>query len=242
MIVQGINQNWEQTLLSMVEEARHYSSETSIHGYHAGDQSLELAYERCQEISSRYSRSFHLASQLLPREKRRSIRALYAFCRIADDLVDGSCSQPEIELERLKREQGQVNHSPNDSRDYDEILPAWKDTRFRYQIPLIYAQQLLDGIGQDLIKKRYHSFEELAVYCYGVASTVGLMSMHVIGFEAGATPYAVKLGVALQLTNILRDVGEDWRSGRLYLPLDELAAFGLSETEFEFVEGRLSLA
>jgi phytoene synthase len=99
-------------------------------------------------------------------------------------------------------------------------------------MPLGYASQLIDGVARDLEQTRYATFDDLAVYCYGVASTVGLMSMHILGYESEeATPYAIKLGVALQLTNILRDVAEDWRRGRLYLPLDELAAFGLSEND-----------
>jgi phytoene synthase len=106
----------------------------------------------------------------------------------------------------------------------------------RYAIPVAYAEQLLDGVARDLSPARYATFDELAAYCYGVASTVGLMAMHIIGLAPGATwaqavPAAVKLGVALQLTNILRDVGEDWAQGRLYLPLDELAAFGLADAD-----------
>jgi phytoene synthase len=113
------------------------------------------------------------------------------------------------------------------------LIPlAWAETRTRYGIPREYAEQLLEGVAQDLTKTRYANFDELAHYCYGVASTVGLMTMHIIGFSGSeAIPYAVKLGVALQLTNILRDVGEDWENGRVYLPQDELAAFGLTEAD-----------
>jgi 15-cis-phytoene synthase len=99
-------------------------------------------------------------------------------------------------------------------------------------VPARYVEQLLDGVGRDLAQQRYQTFDELAGYAYGVASTVGLMSMHIIGYAGPqAIPYAVKLGVALQLTNILRDVGEDRRAGRLYLPAEELAAFGLTEAD-----------
>src|SRR5690606_24962805 len=115
---------------------------------------------------------------------------------------------------------------------HDPVPLAWADTQARYRIPQGYADPLIRGVARDLTQNRYHSFAELADYAYGVASTVGLMSMHIIGFTGrDAVPYAVKLGVALQLTNILRDVGEDWRAGRLYLPLDELAAFGLDEAD-----------
>ncbi|MBU1879175.1 MAG: squalene/phytoene synthase family protein, partial [Chloroflexi bacterium] len=104
--------------------------------------------------------------------------------------------------------------------------------RARYRIPAEYAHQLLDGVAQDLQVTRYSTFDDLAGYAYGVASTVGLMTMHIIGFAGQeAVRYAVKLGVALQLTNILRDVGEDWAAGRLYLPQDELADFCISEAD-----------
>jgi phytoene synthase len=103
--------------------------------------------------------------------------------------------------------------------DNDLVAVAWADTLSRYHIPRHYALQLIDGVARDLFQSRYQTFEELATYCYGVASTVGLMSMYIIGFDSSeAVPYAIKLGVALQMTNILRDIGEDYRNGRLYLP------------------------
>ena len=111
---------------------------------------------------------------------------------------------------------------------------AWVDARARFQIPHRYADQLIDGVSRDLRQDRYETFEDLAGYCYGVASTVGLMSMHVVGFRhKAAIPYALRMGVALQLTNILRDVGEDWKRGRLYLPQEELEDFGVGEDDLE---------
>jgi phytoene synthase len=121
--------------------------------------------------------------------------------------------------------------SPHPS-DEDLVSLAWADTRLKYGIPVRYAEQLLDGVASDLTRCRYQSFDELAEYAYRVASTVGLMSMHIIGFSGSeAIPYAIKLGVALQVTNILRDVGEDWRNGHLYLPQEDLQAFGLTEKD-----------
>jgi phytoene synthase len=108
---------------------------------------------------------------------------------------------------------------------------AWQAITPARRPPLVDAG-LLEGVARDLGQARYHSFDELATYCYGVASTVGLMSTNIIGYEdEEVIPYAVKLGVALQLTNILRDVAEDWRRGRLYLPLDELKAYRLAEED-----------
>jgi len=121
-----------------------------------------------------------------------------------------------------------------DRETSDDVLPAWFDTQEAYGIPSELSAQLIDGIGQDLVQARYATFAELTGYCYAVASTVGLMAMHIVGYsQPEALPYAVRLGVALQLTNILRDVREDWDAGRLYLPQDELAAFGLSERDVQ---------
>jgi phytoene synthase len=194
---------------------------------------LDLAYAYSEEITKENSATFHMASTLLPGEQRQAIRALYAFCRVSDDLVD----QPQdgktltvMDVARFERWR-QRSLSSNPPVD-DLVASAWADARTRYNIPRQYAEQLLDGVARDLAVNRYNTFTELTGYCYGVASTVGLMSMHIIGFkDDSAIPYAVKLGVALQLTNILRDVAEDWANGRLYLPLEELAAFGLSEAD-----------
>jgi phytoene synthase len=114
------------------------------------------------------------------------------------------------------------------------VAVAWTHARLTHKIPVRFAEQLIDGVAQDLTPRRYATFEDLAAYAYGVASTVGLMSMHIIGYTSNdAIPYAIKLGVALQLTNILRDVGDDLRNGRVYLPQDELDAFNLCEHQMQ---------
>ncbi len=188
---------------------------------------LEWAHGHCAAVTYEHSRTFHLASGLLPPAKRRAVRALYAFCRVSDDLVDRPAGDALADLEDWRCRALAPDPAPD-----DPIALAWAETRARYGIPVQYGHQLIDGIARDLHTTRYRTFDELAEYCYGVASTVGLMAMHIIGFSgSAAVSYAVKLGVALQLTNILRDVGEDWQAGRLYLPLDELAAFGLSEAD-----------
>jgi phytoene synthase len=168
-----------------------------------------------------------MASSLLPPVKRQAVRALYAFCRVTDDLVDSRDGDATKRLE-VWRERTLLAPPATD----DPVALAWADTIARYRIPSLYAHQLIDGVARDITVNRYKTFDELAEYSYGVASTVGLMAMHIIGHTGPeAIPYAVKLGVALQLTNILRDVWEDWTMGRLYLPQDELAEFGLSEAD-----------
>ncbi len=157
------------------------------------------------------------------------MRALYAYCRLSDDIVDRSEENAEVSLAVWRRKA----LAPAPARG-DLVAVAWADTRFHYQIPQRYAEQLIDGVGRDLCQKRYRTFEEVVTYTYGVASTVGLMSMHIIGFAGEqAIPYAIELGVALQITNILRDIGEDWGAGRVYLPMDELTAYGLTEADLD---------
>jgi phytoene synthase len=217
---------WEPALLSRALEA--WQSITISAPQALADRALlDRAYAHCAAVTAHHSRSFYRASGFLPREKRRAVRALYAFCRVTDDIVD--C--PDCDARLSLREWRGVALRTEPPLD-NLIAVAWADARQRYGIPLRLAEQLIDGVARDLDQPRYATFADLAGYAYGVASTVGLMSMRVIGYRsAAAIPYAIKLGVALQLTNILRDVGEDWQAGRLYLPAAELAAFGLSEAQ-----------
>jgi phytoene synthase len=218
--------SWEHRLLSLAYEA-HQAVPFSAGQTQVDGQWLDRAYDFCTELTAKHSRSFYLASSLLPSEKQRAIRALYAFCRISDDIVDDSVNPSEATLAAW-REHILSTHSSQDNL----VALAWADTRLKYNIPTRYAEQLIDGVARDFDQSRYNTFEELTTYAYGVASTVGLMSMHIIGFTGPeAIPYAVKLGVALQLTNILRDVGEDFRAGRVYLPQEELDLFGITEDD-----------
>jgi 15-cis-phytoene synthase len=217
--------SWESSLVRRA----HFAPENMMANepVEADQQWLEQAYARCETVTRQHSRTFHMASALLPAAKREAVRALYAFCRISDDLVDEGGANRTAELARWRQESLQAHPHPDNL-----VALAWADARARYGIPRQYAEQLLDGVAADIDHLRYQTFEELAHYCYGVASTVGLMSMHIVGYASDdAIPYAIKLGVALQLTNILRDVGEDWQRGRFYLPLEEMAAFGLAEAE-----------
>lgn len=220
-----LTSNWEHPLLERANAA--LRSFVSTERVQASAAALERAYRHCDALTAQHSRTFYLASGLLPPARRRAVRALYAFCRVTDDLVDRAEQDGRAALESWR---GRV-FAPHPGHD-DLVALAWADTRARHSIPWSYAEQLIDGVARDLTHTRYESFEELSEYCYGVACTVGLMTMHIVGFAGqAAIPHAIKLGVALQLTNILRDVEEDWRAGRLYLPRAELAAFGLSEAD-----------
>jgi phytoene synthase len=220
--------HWESRLISMAGKVTHPSTKP-VFSYWAGDAALGKAYQLCGKVAAHHSKSFYMASGLLPEEKRSAVRALYAFCRTVDDIVDESTViGRDVELDYWRGlGQGVLHPRPDDL-----VAQAWVDTRSRYHIPAHYALQLIDGVSRDLGAVRYQSFDDLTTYCYGVASTVGLMSMYIVGFKsAEAVPYAIKLGVALQMTNILRDVGEDFQNGRIYLPQEDLAAYDITEAD-----------
>ncbi|HEY0734678.1 MAG TPA: phytoene/squalene synthase family protein [Herpetosiphonaceae bacterium] len=187
--------------------------------------SLDRAYLECREITRQHSKSFFLASRLLPRPKRRAMEALYAFCRTSDDKVDNNAEAAKALAHWVAKVQHPI--TPSDQ----PVLLAWADTCERYALPCELANELLAGVAMDLTIQRYATFAELWVYCYRVASVVGLLSMRIIGFDPGAEVYAIRLGIALQLTNILRDIGEDAQRGRIYLPLEDLQRFNLSEAD-----------
>jgi phytoene synthase len=236
--------HWERSLLDMAHDALDSASEEAHFAHaHAADRAvLDAAYRRSEEITRDNSKTFFLASSLMPAEKRRATRALYAFCRITDDLVDRAPRPRRQALLAAWRQQVSGGHLPPaelaDAPQAAEVSLAWADARLAYGIPRGYVDQLIDGLAMDLTTTRYERFSDLAHYCYGAASTVGLMSMHITGYSGReAVPGAVRLGVALQLTNILRDVGEDWQAGRLYLPREELHAFGICEEQI--ADGRV---
>ncbi len=220
-----LDSSWEHALLQRAYETYQATPAVSIQD----DQLLETAYEACRQITAENSKSFYIASAMLPIAKRRAVRALYAFCRITDDIVDTPGDHREQNLAAWKH-RALDGVFPKD----DLVAVAWSHTRCHFDIPARFIAQLIDGVATDINHTQYNTFSELADYAYGVASTVGLMSMHIIGFDnPKATYYAIKLGVALQMTNILRDVGQDWSMARVYLPQDELDQFGITKTHFE---------
>jgi len=229
-----VQANWENQLLALAGNVPHPRTRPFF-SYWAGDASLRKAYKQAEKITARHSKSFYFATGLLPEEKRSAVRALYAFCRTVDDIVDkpsGAGRDSQLDYWRTMVETGSF-------ADHDLVAAAWADALTRCHIPRHYALQLVDGVARDLSQTRYQTFDELATYCYGVASTVGLMSMYIVGFkDHEAVPYAIKLGVALQMTNILRDIGEDYKNGRLYLPREELTFYGIQEADI--AEGRLT--
>lgn len=170
--------------------------------------------------------SFYYAFLLLPREKRRAIYTLYSFCRVLDDCVDEPDGGGE---EGLQRWMAEVQRA-YDGRPTTDLGRELAETLFQFPIPRACFEEIAAGCRMDLTVTRYRTFDELRVYCRRVASAVGLASIEIFGYEEPATrDYAVELGLALQLTNILRDLSSDAARGRLYLPLEDLARFGLTE-------------
>ena len=189
--------------------------------------SYQSALKQTEQVIRIHSKTFYFATALLPAEERRAIRALYAFCRASDDLVDHAEAHPD----EFSAWQAEVNREA--SQQTNPLLITWAHAREKYAIDRRYEQELLEGIRMDLQFRPFQTWDELKAYCYQVASTVGLLSMPIIGLAPGvvfqqAAPAAIQLGIALQLTNILRDIGEDQRRGRIYLPVDDLARFDLT--------------
>jgi phytoene synthase len=191
---------------------------------------VDACYERCHDIVRTHSRSFAMSSRFLPYAKRRAVWAAYAFCRTADNIVDRTTPAAE-RLAAIDAWEQQLI-AAYDGRATDPVYVAFADAVSRFGIPMQAALDLLRGARMDITVNRYATFEALSDYCYLVASTVGVMMMPVLGcVSADAAEYAITLGRAMQLTNILRDVGEDAEMGRIYLPAEDLAHFKYTEDD-----------
>ncbi len=179
-------------------------------------------------VTANGSKSFFFAARWFPPDLARAAHAVYWFCRYTDDLVD-ECADVEQGREDLERWAVMLHAALAGERPSHPVLLVFMDTLRRYSIPSGYPLDLIEGMRMDLDGARYATFADLRQFCYRVASVVGLMMSHIIGFREPALTYAIDLGIAMQLTNILRDVGEDLERGRIYLPADEMERFGYSE-------------
>jgi phytoene synthase len=183
------------------------------------------SYAWCERLARREAANFYHAFRLLPACQRRSMCALYAFLRLADDRADGP--QPVEERRRSLNDWRRQLGAALDGEYTHPVHPALHDTVRRYCVPPEYLEAVLDGVTMDLDVVRYRTFAELYGYCWRVASAVGLACIHVWGFRGErALACAEAAGIAFQLTNILRDLGEDAARGRIYLPGEDLARFG----------------
>ncbi|NJK99192.1 MAG: phytoene synthase [Spirulinaceae cyanobacterium SM2_1_0] len=200
------------------------------------------AYEYCRQVTATYSKTFYIGTLLMPSAKRQAIWAIYDWCRRTDELVDGPKSRFTTP-ETLDAWEAQLE-SVFAGQPLEDADVALVDTVANYPLDIQPFRDMIAGQRMDLYRSRYETFEELNLYCYRVAGTVGLMTSPVLGFDRSlqtapwhdadlqtATEEAIALGIANQLTNILRDVGEDAQRGRIYLPLEDLARFNYSEAD-----------
>lgn len=200
----------------------------------ASPETVEAAYAHAARVMAHWAKSFHFAGWFLPRPKRRAIAAIYDYCRHADNLVDRRGSRPAADVRRELRELADSVRAMHAGGEPPVRWLALGDTMRRYRVPLEPLLELLDGVALDLDPVAMRDFPSLHEYCRLVAGGVGLMLGPVLGAAPDALEqHGVKLGVAMQLTNVLRDVAEDLDAGRVYLPADELARYGLSLADLE---------
>lgn len=186
--------------------------------------------EYCQDRAARSGSSFYYSFLFLPPEKRRAITALYAFCREVDDVVD-ECREIDVARAKLAWWQNEVARIYGDGPQHP-VAQALVPVVERYGLPAEQLDEIIAGMEMDLSMNRYPDFKTLKLYCHRVAGVVGLLSAEIFGYRDRRTlKYAHDLGLAFQLTNIIRDVGEDARRGRIYLPEDEMARFGVSASD-----------
>ncbi|MEV5972359.1 presqualene diphosphate synthase HpnD [Streptomyces sp. NPDC051921] len=198
---------------------------------------VQAAYSYCETVTGQQARNFAYGIRLLPTEKRQAMSALYAFSRRVDDIGDGQLPPAEKKerLEATRAVLGRIDAGQVAEDDTDPVAVALADAARRFPIPLGGLDELIDGVLMDVRGENYETWDELKVYCRCVAGAIGRLSLGVFGTQPGAhgaeraSEYADTLGLALQLTNILRDVREDAGNGRTYLPADDLAKFGCSD-------------
>jgi 15-cis-phytoene synthase len=183
------------------------------------------------KITRQSKSNLALAFVSLGRERRQDITIFYAFCRIIDDIADDFDLIAEEKKRRLAQWRGWLRSATPDEPSLARDLRSLID---KYSLAPGMLEEIIAGVEMDLSTSRYATFDELGVYCYRVASAVGLVSIEIFGYRNPACKeYAIQLGLALQMTNIIRDVGKDLRDGRIYLPREDLARFGYSETELQ---------
>lgn len=184
-----------------------------------------------ENIARSAGSNFYYSFIMLPNEKKENMMTVYAFCKVTDDIVDNELDSEENKLEKIKEWREELQLALNDKSKY-ELLNKLSLTIKRANLSVQPFFDLIDGVEMDLTKKRYETFDELKIYCNKVASTIGIMSIEIFGYKNPLTiKYAENLGIAMQLTNILRDVKKDAMVGRIYIPQEDMIKFNYSEKE-----------
>ena len=197
---------------------------------------LSAAYVHCRQVNRAYGKTYYFSTEFFPRELRPAVHALYAWVRYPDEWVDNPHGLPMDEQRRRLTEWREATRSALLSGESDHpVLAAWSDAARRFDVPFEYMDAFIEAMEMDLSVDRYPTFADLRCYTWGSASVVGLMMCRLMGATAReAVPPATNLGLAMQLTNFLRDVGEDWRERRrIYLPLEDLNRFGVTEADID---------
>lgn len=201
---------------------------------------IEKAYKYCETVTKKNAKSFYFAAKFLPKHKQKAVYPIYAFCRHIDDEIDEiGDGDKEKAVETVNKWKSQLESlyignkkSAFSSQHSKLVFTAWQDLLENYKIPKNLPIELIQGVLMDTEIKRFETFDDLYVYCYRVASTVGLMSSEILGYSnKKALQFAEAMGIGMQLTNILRDVKEDALMNRIYLPLEDLKKFGVSEKQ-----------
>jgi phytoene synthase len=197
------------------------------------DPALRASYDACRRVNAASGRTFYLATLLLPPERRPAIHALYGFARRADDIVDDL--SPGLSVRERDRALESWASRFLAGTSNDPLLPAVHDAIARYGVPMQHFEDFLASMRMDLTTTEYAGWDDLLGYVHGSAAVIGLQLLPVLGtvpgMQAAAAPYARDLGIAFQITNFIRDIGEDLQRGRVYLPKDELAAFGVTRDD-----------
>lgn len=194
---------------------------------------LDASYRSAENITRNRARNFYYSFIVLPSDKRRALCAVYAFMRYCDDIADGQAPVDQ-KRENLRSWRAQLDEPAPQSPGDCAFLPAFRDTVQRYGISPRYFHRVIDGAEMDLTTHHYSTFEDLYRYCFNVASAVGLVALQIFGYaDPRAREYAEHCGIAFQLTNILRDLKEDARLGRIYLPREELDQFQYSSDDLK---------
>lgn len=193
---------------------------------------LQQSYEECKRLNALHGKTYYLATLLLPARKRPPVHALYGFARYADEIVDDLAStlSEQEKADALRTWGDSVLQDLRNGKSEDLIGRALVDTVNKYSIPLSYFEAFMTSMAMDLTVTRYQNYDELMTYVYGSAVVIGLEMLPILGYnDARAIEAATALGTAFQLANFIRDIDEDIERGRIYMPLDELARFGVSE-------------
>lgn len=193
---------------------------------------IQAGFTQAKKITQQFAKTFYLSSIFLPKEKRKAAYAIYALCRESDDAVDKDWDKQK-KIQRLSEIEKKISLAYSNYVPDEPLLLAFKKTVAEYKIPPEYFQELIKGMYMDLTINSYQTFEDLYFYCYRVAGVVGLIMLRILGTQSKeAESYAIDLGIAMQLTNIIRDIKEDYLlHQRIYLPQAELKNFGLEGKE-----------